>query len=85
RTLLLEWVYTESDSLPDTHWLSLRWEPVGARWRPDLRLAYQSHANTFSWRVALQQTFAERFRAALVFRGNQGTLQFVAIELRGEL
>jgi len=85
RTLLLEWVYTESDSLPDTHWLSLRWEPVGSRWRPDLRLAYQSHANTFSWRVALQQTFAERFRAALVFRGNQGTLQFVAIELRGEL
>lgn len=85
RSLQIEWLYAQSNTLPDTHWFSLHWQPRPTRLRPDIRLAYQNQANTLTWRFALQHTLGERYKAELVLRGNQGTLQLVALELRGEL
>lgn len=85
RPLQLEWVYTQSKALPDAHWLCLHWEPKHLPLKPDVRLAYQNQANALSWRLAFQHHLGARYHTGLVFRGNQGTLQLVAIELRGEL
>ncbi len=85
RQIQLEWLYAESRSLRDAHWAVLYWRPRPAPYDPELWLAYQSAENAFSWRVSLQQKLADRLRGVLVLRGHEGTIQFVALELRGDL
>jgi len=85
RAIQLEWVYGEGKGVPATHWFSLGWQGRNLPYQPDLRIAYQTAGEQFSWRLSLQQGVAERFALNLVMRGNQDELQFIAIGLRGEL
>jgi hypothetical protein len=80
-----EWLYSRSDSLPDAHWLALRWQPLQMPLQPELLLAYQTQAERLSWRLALHHRLDARFSLNLILRGQQGTLQLMAIGLRGEL
>jgi hypothetical protein len=83
--LQLEWLYSQSNQLPDAHWFALRWQPFDMPFEPELLLAYQTHAERLSWRLALHHRLDARFSLSLILRGQQGTLQLMAIGLRGEL
>ncbi len=83
--LHLEWLYSQSNRLPDAHWLALRWQPLHMPLEPELLLAYQTHAERLSWRLALHHRLDAGFSLNLILRGQQGTLQLMAIGLRGDL
>ncbi len=83
--LQLEWLSSGGNRVIDTHWLALRWQPQATALQPELLLTYQTASQRLSWRLALQQRLDRHFSATLVLRGQQGTLQLVALGLRGEL
>ncbi len=83
--LQMEWLYSGGNRIIDTHWLAFRWQPLTMPLQPELLLTYQTATEQMSWRVSLQQRMGNNFSVNLVVRGRQGTLQFVAIGLRGEL
>ncbi len=85
RELQMEWLYTEGRQMPDTHWLGLYWQSRRGRYEPAVWLAYQSADSVLSWRVSLQDRRGTPFQLGMSLRGREGTIQFIALELRGSL
>ncbi|GBC92113.1 hypothetical protein HRbin15_00577 [bacterium HR15] len=83
--LQLEWLYSGGNRMVDTHWFALRWQPLTMPLQPELLLTYQTASERLSWRLNLRQQLDEHLSVDLVVRGQQGTLQFMGIGLRGEL
>jgi hypothetical protein len=83
--LQLEWLYSQSKQLPDAHWFALRWQPLNLPFQPEFLLAYQTQTERLSWRLALHHRLDAQFSLNLILRGQQGTLQLMAIGLRGDL
>ncbi|MCX7993547.1 MAG: hypothetical protein N2651_07735 [Fimbriimonadales bacterium] len=83
--LQLEWLYSEGKRVPATHWLALRVQLRSTAFQPELGGAYQTASGQLSWRVALQQQAGDRIRLNLTLRGKEGTIEFVAFGLQGDL
>jgi hypothetical protein len=83
--LQMEWLYSGGQRITDAHWLALRCQPLDLPFEPELLLAYQTPSERLSWRLSLQQRMNRFLSLSVALRGHQGTLQLVAIGLRGEL
>jgi len=83
--LQLEWLYSGGSRIIDTHWFALHWQPIGMPLQAELLFTYQTASAGLSWRLGFQKQLDNRFSVQLTFRGRAGTLQLVAIGLRGEL
>ncbi|MDM7461913.1 MAG: hypothetical protein P3X24_009755 [bacterium] len=81
----LEWLYSDGKRIDATHWLAIRLHARTRSLQPELLLAYQTHAEQLSWRVALQRSAGDRFQFHCALRGKADAIEFVAVGLQGEL
>ncbi|GIV08598.1 MAG: hypothetical protein KatS3mg019_0689 [Fimbriimonadales bacterium] len=81
----LEWLYSEGKRIDATHWLAARIQARALPFQPELTVAYQTHTEQLSWRIALQQRAGDRTQLNFTLRGKAGTIQFVAFGLQGDL
>ncbi|MCS7300344.1 MAG: hypothetical protein NZ556_02140 [Fimbriimonadales bacterium] len=81
----LEWLYSDGKRALATHWFALRMQANDLPLQPELRAAYQTAAAQLSWRLALQHRAGDRLQLNLTLRGKQGTIEFVAFGLQGDL
>ncbi|MCS7273129.1 MAG: hypothetical protein NZ550_03160 [Fimbriimonadales bacterium] len=81
----LEWLYSAGKRVIDTHWFALRAEFSELPLQPELRLAYQTHAQRLSWRIAVGQRLDDRTRLSFVLRGQEGRILLGAVGVQGDL
>lgn len=81
----LEWLYSAGKRVADTHWFALRAAFTDLPLQPELGVAYQTHTQQLSWRVAVGQRIGDRARLNFTMRGKEGTIQLVALGVQGDL
>lgn len=81
----IEWLYSEGKRIRATHWFALNLQARGLPLQPELSAVYQTTTAQFSWRLALPYRASDRLRLNLILRGKEGTIDFVAFGLQGDL